>query len=80
MPIIEQMGEKRIEVVVMKGAVLYQDGAAHSEGALLVMRECDVRQFEEQGVVSRVPAPVSTRGPRVGHGVDSGIPLAMLFS
>jgi hypothetical protein len=78
-PIIEQMGEKRIEVVVMQRAVLYQGGAAHSEGALLVMRECDVRQFEEQGVVSRVPAP-ATRGPRFGRGVDSGIPLAMLFS
>jgi hypothetical protein len=77
---MKEMGEKKVEVVVMPREVLYHAGTAHAEGARLTMRECDVRPFEEQGVVTRVPGPVTARGPRIGHGGDSGIPLAPLFS
>ena len=77
---IEGMGERKVEVMVMPREVLYHGGTAHPEGARLKMRECDVRPFEEHGVVTRVPDPDPARGPRIGHGVDTGIPLALLFS
>ena len=77
---IERMGERKVEVVVMPREVLYHGGTAHAEGARLTMRECDVRAFEEQGVVTRVPFSGPAGCRRTKHGVDSGIPLALLFS